>query len=118
MSQKWEDEKCAKGGKWTYYFPKSKDTSDLDDNWLSLLLELIGEQFAESIDICGAVVSVRQKQHRISLWTKTSSNEPEQLAIGRHFKTVLGVPDSEKIGYMVHDDAIRLERRAKERYTV
>ena len=50
MSQR-EDEKCAKGGKWTYYFPKSKDTSDLDDNWLTLLLELIGEQFVESIDI-------------------------------------------------------------------
>jgi translation initiation factor 4E len=26
--------------------------------------------------------------------------------------------ENEKIGYMVHDDAIRLERRAKDRYTV
>ena len=118
IEPKWEDDKCANGGKWTYYFPKTKDTNDLDENWLNLLLELIGEQFAEPSEICGAVVSVRQKQHRISLWTKTASSEPEQLAIGRHFKTVLCVPEPEKIGYMVHDDAIRLERRTKERYMV
>jgi len=118
IEPKWEDEKCAKGGKWTYYFPKSRDSNDLDENWLNLLLELIGEQFDESSEVCGAVVSVRQKQHRISLWTKTASSEPEQLTIGRQFKAILSIPDSEKIGYMVHDDAIRLERRAKERYTI
>ena len=118
IEPKWEDEKCSKGGKWTYYFPKNKETSDLDESWLNLLLELIGEQFSEAAELCGAVVSVRQKQHRISLWTKTASSEAEQLAIGRHFKTVLCIPESEKIGYMVHDDAIRLDRRAKERYTV
>jgi hypothetical protein len=28
------------------------------------------------------------------------------------------MPENEKIGYMVHDDAIRLERKAKDRYTV
>ena len=99
IEPKWEDEKCAKGGKWTYYFPKSKDSDDLDENWLSLLLELIGEQFSEAHEICGAVVSVRQKQHRISIWTKTASSEPEQLSIGRHFKVVLQIPDAEKIGY-------------------
>ena len=46
------------------------------------------------------------------------SSEPEQVAIGRHLKDILDIPESEKIGYMVHDDAIRLERRAKDRYTV
>jgi translation initiation factor 4E len=40
------------------------------------------------------------------------------MAIGRHFKSILGMGENEKIGYMVHDDAIRLERRAKDRYTV
>ena len=49
IEPKWEDEKCAKGGKWTYYFPKSRDSNDLDENWLNLLLELIGEQFDESV---------------------------------------------------------------------
>ena len=118
IEPKWEDAKCAKGGKWTYFFPKSKEPGALDDCWLSLLLAMIGEQFCEPSEICGAVVSVRQKQHRVALWTKTASDEADQMAIGRHFKTVLGLADNEKIGYMVHDDAIRLERRAKDRYTV
>ena len=52
------------------------------------------------------------------MWTKTASNEADQIAIGRHLKSVLGMPENEKIGYMVHDDAIRLERKAKDRYTV
>ena len=118
IEPKWEDAKCAKGGKWTYFFPKSKEPGSLDDCWLNLLLAMIGEQFCEPSEICGAVVSVRQKQHRVALWTKTASDEVDQMAIGRHFKTVLGLAENEKIGYMVHDDAIRLERRAKDRYTV
>lgn len=118
IEPKWEDAKCAKGGKWTYFFPKSKEPAALDDNWLNLLLAMIGEQFCEPSEICGAVVSVRQKQHRIALWTKSASNEADQMAIGRHFKNILEMPDNEKIGYLVHDDAIRLDRRAKDRYTV
>ena len=89
IEPKWEDAKCAKGGKWTYFFPKSKEPAALDDCWLNLLLAMIGEQFCEPSEICGAVISVRQKQHRIALWTKTASNEADQMAIGRHFKSVL-----------------------------
>lgn len=92
--------------------------NELDENWLKLLLAMIGEQFSEPSEICGAVISVRQKQHRIALWTKTSSNEAHQLSVGRSFRSILGLPDNEKINYMVHDDAIRLERKAKERYSV
>ena len=108
IEPKWEDETCAKGGKWTYYVPKQKDGEELDESWLNLLLCMIGEQFSETTEVCGAVISVRQKQHRIALWTKTASSEPEQVAIGRHLKDILDIPESEKIGYMVHDDAIRL----------
>jgi translation initiation factor 4E len=118
IEPKWEDETCAKGGKWTYLFPKSRTVNELDENWLKLLLAMIGEQFSEPSEICGAVISVRQKQHRIALWTKTSSNEAHQLSVGRSFRSILGLPDNEKINYMVHDDAIRLERKAKERYSV
>eukprot|EP00223_Ostreococcus_mediterraneus_P005504 CAMPEP_0174578394 /NCGR_PEP_ID=MMETSP0929-20130131/790_1 /TAXON_ID=548131 ORGANISM="Ostreococcus mediterraneus, Strain clade-D-RCC2572" /NCGR_SAMPLE_ID=MMETSP0929 /ASSEMBLY_ACC=CAM_ASM_000573 /LENGTH=129 /DNA_ID=CAMNT_0015759495 /DNA_START=421 /DNA_END=810 /DNA_ORIENTATION=+ len=118
IEPKWEDDTCAKGGKWTYYVPKQTDADSLDESWLNLLLFMIGEQFSAPGEICGAVVSVRQKQHRIALWTMTASNEAEQVSVGRHFKSVLDIPDTEKIGYMVHDDAIRLERRAKDRYTV
>jgi translation initiation factor 4E len=107
IEPKWEDAKCAKGGKWTYCFPKSKEVEALDENWLNVLLAMIGEQFCEPSEICGAVISVRGKQHRIALWTRSASNEADQMAIGRHFKTVLEMPENEKIGYLVHDDAIR-----------
>ena len=79
---------------------------------------MIGEQFCEADEICGAVVSVRQKQHRIALWTKTAANESDQISIGKHLRCILEVSENEKIGYMVHDDAIKLERKAKDRYTV
>jgi ribosomal protein S1 len=42
-------------------------------------LGMIGEQFDEGDEICGAVVSVRAKQDKISIWTKTASNEAAQV---------------------------------------
>ena len=43
------------------------------------LMALIGEQFGDSEDICGVVVSVRQWQDKLSLWTKTEANESVQV---------------------------------------
>ncbi len=43
------------------------------------LLAMIGEQFEESDEICGAVVSVRRAQDKIAIWTKTASNEVAQV---------------------------------------
>jgi translation initiation factor 4E len=40
---------------------------------------MIGEQFEESDEICGAVVSVRRAQDKIAIWTKTASNEAAQV---------------------------------------
>jgi translation initiation factor 4E len=54
IEPKWEDATCAKGGKWTFFFPKSKEPAHLDDCWLNLLLAMIGEQFCEPSEICGA----------------------------------------------------------------
>ena len=42
-------------------------------------MALIGEQFDESQEICGVVASVRQRQDKLSLWTKTASNEAVQV---------------------------------------
>lgn len=43
------------------------------------LMALIGEQFDESDEICGVVVSARQRQDKVALWTKTASNEAVQV---------------------------------------
>jgi translation initiation factor 4E len=48
------------------------------------LLAMIGEQFEEGDEICGAVVSVRRSQDKIAIWTKTASNEAAQVGDDGH----------------------------------
>ena len=43
------------------------------------MMALIGEQFDDAEDICGVVASVRQRQDKLSLWTKTAANEAVQV---------------------------------------
>ncbi|KAK6154880.1 hypothetical protein DH2020_009128 [Rehmannia glutinosa] len=114
IEPKWEDPVCANGE----------------------LLAMIGEQFNHGDEICGAVVNVRARQEKISLWTKNAANEAAQddllvfsndysvasldiiiqLSIGRQWKEFLDY--NETIGFIFHDDAKRLDRGAKNRYTV
>jgi translation initiation factor 4E len=118
IEPKWEDPKCAHGGKWTASPNRSGGGGGkgaLDIFWLHTLLAMIGEQFDEGDEICGAVVSVR-RQDKIAIWTKTASNEAAQVSIGKQWKDILDY--SEKISYLVHEDAKRLDKAAKPRYTV
>ncbi|CAK9180200.1 unnamed protein product [Ilex paraguariensis] len=112
IEPKWEDPECANGGKWTV---TSNKKPDLDNMWLETLMALIGEQFDEADEICGVVASVRQRQDKLALWTKTASNEAAQMSIGRKWKEIIDVAD--KISYNFHDDA-KKERSAKGRYNV
>ncbi len=81
------------------------------------MLALIGEQFNETDEICGAVLSVRNRQDRVAIWTKTANNEAAQLSIGRQIKQVLDVGDNTQIGYLTFQDA-KNEKRPKDVYTV
>ncbi|XP_074345301.1 eukaryotic translation initiation factor-like [Apium graveolens] len=112
IEPKWEDIECANGGKWTVISSR-KET--LDTMWRETLMALIGEQFDEAEEICGVVVSVRQRQDKLALWTKNAANEAVQMSIGRKWKEVLDITD--KISYSFHDDSKR-ERSAKSRYFV
>ncbi|CAI0452042.1 unnamed protein product [Linum tenue] len=112
IEPKWEDPICTGGGKWTVTFGKGKS----DTSWLYTLLAMIGEQFEHGEEICGAVVNVRAKQEKISLWTKNASNEAAQLSIGRQWKVFLDYNDV--IGFIFHDDAKKHDRGAKNRYTI
>ena len=40
---------------------------------------MIGEQFDHGDEICGAVVNVRARQERVSIWTKNAENEAAQV---------------------------------------
>ncbi|XP_076892045.1 eukaryotic translation initiation factor 4E-1-like [Bidens hawaiensis] len=110
IEPKWEDPVCANGGKWTMTFSKFKS----DTCWLYTLLAMIGEQFDHGDDICGAVVNVRAKQEKISLWTKNAANESAQISIGKQWKELLDY--KETIGFIFHVDAP--DKNAKNKYTV
>ncbi|KAL9452295.1 hypothetical protein AB3S75_008141 [Citrus x aurantiifolia] len=110
IEPKWEDPVCANGGKWTVIFHKGKS----DTSWLYTLLAMIGEQFDHGDEICGAVVNVRARQEKISLWTKNASNEAAQMSIGKQWKELLDYSDT--IGFIFHEDA-KHDNRSKNRYT-
>ncbi|KAL8032348.1 hypothetical protein ABFX02_13G090100 [Erythranthe guttata] len=112
IEPKWEDPVCANGGKWTVNFSRGKS----DTAWLYTLLAMIGEQFDYGDEICGAVVNVRARQEKISIWTKNAANEVAQVSIGKQWKEFLDY--NESIGFIFHDDAKKLDRGAKNRYNV
>lgn len=80
MEPKWEDATCEHGGKWTVLVPKGPASkAALDAMWLNVLLACVGEQFTEGDEVCGVVVSVRAKQDKVALWTRTAANEAAQV---------------------------------------
>ncbi|XP_030462078.2 eukaryotic translation initiation factor 4E-2-like [Syzygium oleosum] len=111
VEPKWEDPVCANGGKWTVTFSRGRS----DTSWLYTLLAMVGEQFDHGEEICGAVVSVRAKQDKIALWTRNASDEAAQMSIGKQWKEFLDC--SQNAGFIFHEDAKKLDRAAKNRYT-
>ena len=63
-------------------------------------------------------MNVRNKGDRISVWTRTGGNEAAQMGIGKAMKAVLDLNETTKLGYMLHEDAMKLDRKAKDRYVV
>lgn len=62
----WEDEENKKGGKWIVRLKKGV----ADRYWEDLVLAIVGDQFAEaSEELCGAVLSVRNGEDILSIWT-------------------------------------------------
>ncbi|PKA54106.1 Eukaryotic translation initiation factor 4E-1 [Apostasia shenzhenica] len=110
IEPKWEDPVCSNGGKWTINCSRGK----VDKWWLYTLLAMLGEQFDHGDEICGAVVNVRAKQEKISIWTKNALNESSQISIGRQWKEFLDYNDT--VGFILHDDAKKHDRFAKSRY--
>ncbi|TKR87982.1 hypothetical protein L596_012296 [Steinernema carpocapsae] len=102
----WEDESNVKGGRWLVYIDKEKRDQQLDKNWLELLMAVVGEQFEEhGQEICGAVVNIRRKGDKITLWTRDALKDDVNLRIGQIFKQKLEIPDAEVMRYEVHKDS-------------
>ena len=62
----WEDDENKKGGKWIVRLKKGV----ADRYWEDLIYAIVGDQFAEaSEEVCGAVLSVRNGEDILSIWT-------------------------------------------------
>ncbi|KAF8311444.1 translation initiation factor eIF4e [Clavulina sp. PMI_390] len=96
----WEDEANAEGGKWV--ITMRSNPALLDRSWSWLAMALVGEQIDERDEICGAVVSVRNKIDRIQVWTRTKTVEDGNLevlnAIGKKLYKLLDLANEPSIG--------------------
>lgn len=101
----WEDAANKQGGRWVINIQKNAK-SELDNLWLDVILCLIGEAFEHSDEICGAVVNIRMKTHKISIWTANGNNEAAILEIGHKLREALRLVGRNMLHYQLHKDTM------------
>ena len=86
----WEDPENKDGGKFVLTIPKKDSkTGRCDEWWLYTVLAIIGETLdMDGDEVCGAVVSIRNKQDRIALWLK-SADKDRCSKVGARWKKCL-----------------------------
>lgn len=137
----WEDPRNHDGGRWLISLDKKQRNTELDTYWLEVvsififklnilsnilshllfqILCLIGEAFEEfSDDVCGAVVNIRPKADKLSVWTSDASNREGILKIGQKLKERLGITTKGSIVYEAHTDSMKKSGSvAKFRFTL
>eukprot|EP00897_Mesotaenium_endlicherianum_P001705 jgi/Mesen1/1562/ME000134S00678 len=115
IEPKWEDPKCVNGGAWTAY---AKDKQKFDDYWLNTLLAMIGEQFEDGEDVCGAVANKRAGKDRVAVWTKTAHSETIQTRIAKQWKEMLDISSNITIGFQSFADAKKGKGGSRDLYSV
>eukprot|EP01012_Entosiphon_sulcatum_P067217 TRINITY_DN96809_c0_g1_i1.p1 TRINITY_DN96809_c0_g1~~TRINITY_DN96809_c0_g1_i1.p1 ORF type:complete len:214 (+),score=50.55 TRINITY_DN96809_c0_g1_i1:57-698(+) len=103
----WEDDYNKRGGKWIAKIPK-KMKKQLDQAWMFVALALIGENFKEGDEVCGAVVSIRQED-KLCLWTRTAHDRDLAVSIGRQLKDLLLQAEITEahLVYQAHADSLQ-----------
>merc|ERR1711997_313952 len=117
----WEDDRNRRGGRWVINLSKSQRTTALDKIWLEVMLCLIGEAFDDhSKYVNGAVVNVRNRGDKISMWLCEAKPQEAIVKIGQTLKTRLGIdPKVVLLGFECHNDTInKTGSTAKSKYTV
>ncbi|KAI9898430.1 hypothetical protein N3K66_006790 [Trichothecium roseum] len=98
----WEDEVNRQGGKWIVRLKKGV----ADRYWESLVLALIGDQFGDAgDDVCGVVLSVRNGEDILSIWTKSDGGRV--LKARETMKHVLNFPPNTRVEFKTHDSSIQ-----------
>lgn len=117
----WEDEVNRQGGKWIVRLKKGV----ADRYWESLVLALIGDQFGDAgDDVCGVVLSVRNGEDILSIWTKSDGGRVlkaryvptlpdytyQQILTSTGSETmkhVLNFPPNTRVEFKTHDSSIQ-----------
>ncbi|RCI17132.1 hypothetical protein L249_2104, partial [Ophiocordyceps polyrhachis-furcata BCC 54312] len=98
----WEDDVNRKGGKWVVRMKKGV----ADRYWEDLVLSLVGDQFGDAgEDVCGAVLSVRNGEDILSIWTRTDGGRV--LKIREIMKHLLNFPPNTRVEFKSHDSSIQ-----------
>ncbi|XP_066147073.1 eukaryotic translation initiation factor 4E type 2 isoform X2 [Euwallacea fornicatus] len=99
----WEDPSNKKGGKWVIRLKKEHACRA----WENLCMAMLGEQFMAGNEICGVVVSTRFQEYLLSVWHRTSSDQPMIARIRDALKRLLNIPPSVIMEYKVHSDCLK-----------
>jgi len=101
ISPTWEDPKNRNGGKWIVRLRKVEGLASL--YWEDLIMALVGEQFGDvGVQVCGVVVSVRQHEDILSVWTQDSKDDDAIAKIRDAIKSNLDLPPFVTIDYKRH----------------
>ena len=101
ISPTWEDPKNRNGGKWIVRLRKVEGLASL--YWEDLIMALVGEQFGDvGCQVCGVVVSVRQHEDILSVWTQDSKDDDAIAKIRDAIKTNLDLPTFVTLDYKRH----------------
>jgi len=101
----WEDPRNQPGGRWMINVDRRNRVELLDTYWLEVLFYLIGEHAdIDAHQVNGAVVNVRDKRDKVSVWLADSSQPDSILRIGKMMKERLGIDPEQTIGFNVHNE--------------
>ena len=66
-----------------------------DRYWEDLLIAIVGDQFAEaSEEVCGAVLSVRNGEDILSIWTRNNGGRVLKIRWGLKSKNLMSSTDN------------------------
>ncbi|KAI0403667.1 translation initiation factor eIF4e [Xylaria palmicola] len=98
----WEDEENKHGGKWILRLKKGVADRYYED----LIMACVGDQFGdESDEICGIVLSMRNGEDVLSIWTKNTGQRV--LKIRETMRRILRCPNDTRIEWKGHDASMQ-----------
>lgn len=101
ISPTWEDAENRSGGKWIVRLRKVEGLASL--YWEDLIMALVGEQFGDvGCQVCGVVVSVRQHEDILSVWTQDAKDDDAIAKIRDLIKKHLDLPTFVTLDYKRH----------------